>query len=97
MEVNIQKRTNNPHLKRETVECMINFEEGTPNSEEIKSLVAKALVANPELVVINRLLQQFGSKQARVIACVYKDSESMKKVHKETGKEVGKTAETPAA
>ncbi len=96
MEIKVGKKTENPHLKREIVECIINFEEGTPNKEEIKALVAKTLVANPELVVINKMLQQFGSKQTKVVACVYKNPESMKKVHKESGKEAAADSK-PAA
>lgn len=83
MEIKVQKRTDNLPLKREEVECVINFDEGTPNKEAIKEIVAKALTANMNLVVINQILQQFGSKEVNVIACVYKNPDAMKRMHKE--------------
>ena len=84
MDAKIQKRTENPHLQREEVECIIDFEEGTPKKEDIKALVAKTLTVNPSLLIINRMIQQFGSKQTKVVACVYKNAESLKRVQKET-------------
>lgn len=78
--LNIEKKFENVQLEREEIECVVDFEEGTPKKEEIKELIAKAMNTNKELVVINKMLQQFGMKQAKVVACVYKNPEAKRKV-----------------
>jgi len=79
-ELKIEKRFENIHMEREEIECIVDFKEGTPKREEIIELIAKTMTTNKELVVINKMLQQFGMKQARVIACVYKSPDAMKRV-----------------
>lgn len=77
MDVEIKKKVENPLLKRDEIECIIDFEEGTPNKEQIKEIVARALSVNSDLVVINKLLQQFGLKRVKVVVNAYKTKEAM--------------------
>lgn len=86
VEVKIGKKVSNPLMHRDEVECIVNFEEGTPKQDEIKAAVAKALAATQDLVVINKFVQNFGSKQAKVLVCVYKSHPAMKRVVKEKKK-----------
>lgn len=97
-EINIEKKFENAQMERNEVECLVNFKEGTPKKGEIIELIAKALTVNKELVVINQMLQQFGMKQVRVVACVYKNKDAMKRVLrlKDEPKPVEKKEEKPA-
>jgi ribosomal protein S24E len=81
-------------MHRDEVECIVNFEQGTPKQDEVKAAIAKALAATPDLVVVNRFAQNFGAKQAKVLVCVYKSHPAMKKSVKEKKK---KEEKKPAA
>jgi len=94
VEVKVGKKTHNPLMQRDEVECFVNFDSGTPKQDEIKAAVAKALAATQDLVVIKKFAQNFGAKQAKVLICVYKSSEAMKKTVKEKKK---KEEKKPAA
>jgi len=90
VEVRINKKTINPLMDRDEVECVVNFEQGTPKIEEIKAAIAKALAAPESMLVINRLVPRFGAKQANVLVSVYKTSEAMRRSVKAKRKKVEK-------
>ena len=90
VEVKINKKTINSLMDRDEVECTVNFEQGTPKTDEIKAAIAKALAAPESMLVINRLVPRFGVKQANVFVSVYKTSESMKRSVKTKKKKVEK-------
>jgi ribosomal protein S24E len=90
VEVRINKKTNNPLMDRDEVECTVNFEQGTPKADEIKAAIAKTLAAPESMLVINRLVPRFGAKQANVLVSVYKTSEAMKRSVKSKRKKVEK-------
>ena len=90
VEVRINKKTMNPLMDRDEVECTVNFEQGTPKVDEIKAAIAKALAAPESMLVINRLVPRFGAKQANVLVSVYKTSEAMKRSVKAKRKKVEK-------
>ena len=85
-DVKITKKTTNPMMEREEVECIVNFEEGTPKAEEIKQLIAKTMIVSPDLLIVNKFIQNFGAKQAKVVACVYKTPEAKNRAVKEKKK-----------
>ena len=90
VEVRISKKTNNPLMDRDEVECMVNFEQGTPKTDEIKAAIAKTLAVSESMLVINRLVPRFGAKQAKVLVSVYKTSAAMKRSVKAKKKKVEK-------
>jgi ribosomal protein S24E len=90
VDVKINKKTINSLMDRDEIECMVNFEQGTPKIDEIKAAIAKALAAPESMLVINRLIPRFGAKQAKVLASVYKTSEAMKRSVKSKRKKVEK-------
>lgn len=95
VEVKINKKTINTLMDRDEVECVVNFEQGTPKVDEIKAAIAKALAASESMLVINRLVPRFGAKQAKVLVSVYKSQEAMKKSVK--AKKAKKAEKKPAA
>ncbi|MCS7109467.1 MAG: hypothetical protein NZ903_01575 [Candidatus Micrarchaeota archaeon] len=86
VDAKVISRKRNPLLKREEAECILNFESGTPKSDEIKQAVAKALTANPDLIYINKFNVKAGAKQGEVEAFVYETKEMMDKLHKKKEK-----------
>jgi ribosomal protein S24E len=88
VEVKINKKTANSLMDRDEVECVVNFEQGTPKADEVKAAIAKALAAPESMLVINRMVPRFGAKQAKVLASVYKTSEAMKRSVKAKKKKV---------
>ena len=90
VEVRINKKTNNPLMDRDEVECVVNFEQGTPKVDEIKAAIAKTLAASESMLVINKLIPRFGAKQAKVLVSVYKSQEAMKRSVKAKRKKVEK-------
>ena len=79
MEAHVKQKKDNPTLQREDFECIVNFQGPTPNKESVRSLVAKTLAANVDLLTINRMLQQFGLQQVVVYGSVYRTKKAMPK------------------
>jgi len=90
VEVKISKKTINTLMDRDEVECVVNFEQGTPKVDEIKAAIAKALAASESMLVINKLVPRFGAKQAKVLVSVYKSKEAMRRSVKAKRKKVEK-------
>lgn len=92
VEVKITKKSNNHLMHRDEIECIVNFEGGTPKQDEVKGAIAKELAVSQDLLIVNQFKQNFGAKQASVVACVYKSAEGMKKAVKKKEKKEKKPA-----
>jgi len=86
MEVKITNNKENPILRRKEVECVINFEQGTPKREEILQAIAKALTANPELVYISKFVVKAGAKQGKAEVFLFETKEQVEKMNKKKEK-----------
>lgn len=86
VDVKVINQKENPFLKRKEVECIVNFEAGTPKSDEIKQAIAKALAAHPDLVYINRFMVNAGAKQGKAEVFVYDSKDILEKAHKKKEK-----------
>lgn len=53
--------------------------EKTPSGDDVKKAVSEQLKVSPELVDIERIMQEFGCAMATVEVHVYKDAKSMEK------------------
>ena len=78
VEVDIQNRVKNPVLKREELEVTVSHEGGTPKRDQIQQEISKALMVKKEMIVLNRIIPRFGSKQLKVRVHVYENAEAMK-------------------
>ena len=100
MEVEIISTTDNKMLDRKEVNAIVRFDGATPARKEIKEAVGTKLGLNPDMMVLNSVVNEFGVKQIRVIAHAYGDMKKLKEVEpeylrKREGMEVEKKEEKP--
>ncbi len=58
------------------------FSEATPKREDIKNLVVANFDAKPELVVIDKIKQEFGKNESIVYVKIYNSQEVLKRLEK---------------
>jgi small subunit ribosomal protein S24e len=107
MEVKIETTTENKLLERKEIDAYVNFDGATPPRSEIKSAICGKVGANPDLVVLRSVDNEFGRKRVKVSAHVYEDEAVMSRnepeyIRKREGfgqekKEEPKAEEAPAA
>lgn len=102
MDFEIIKEKAMPLLNRKRITLSAKFVGGkTPSNGDVKKEVAKKLKADESLVAIRHIYQKFGSGEAKVIAHIYDNIESLEALEKEgkakkeakgeeSGKEKGK-------
>jgi len=73
MEVKIESTNENKLLERKEIDAYVNFDGPTPPRKEIKSAICGKVGANPDLVVLRSVDNEFGRKRVRVSAHVYED------------------------
>jgi small subunit ribosomal protein S24e len=73
MEVKIESTNENKLLERKEIDAYVNFDGPTPPRSEIKSAICGKVGANPDLVVLRSVENEFGRKRVRVSAHVYED------------------------
>jgi len=103
MELSIKEKKENLLLKRVEVQFEVEFNGPTPNRKEVKEKLCTILKTTPELLVIDQMKQEFGSKKLTGYAKVYADAaatgaEQPHKMRRERGeKAVKKTKAKKAA
>ena len=83
MKIDIKEKKDEPLMGRETITAECEFDGATPSTLELRNRLAAQLAVKEELVVVKNVFTEFGSKSGKVIACVYKDADSLKKVESE--------------
>ena len=83
MEVKINATSDNKLLERKEVEAEVSFAGPTPKKHDIKEAIAHKIGANPELVVLREVGNEYGRKTVKVSAHVYTDMDKLKKVEPE--------------
>ncbi len=58
------------------------FSESTPKREDVKNLVVANFDVNPEMVVVDKIKQEFGKKESIVYVKIYSSLEVLKKLEK---------------
>lgn len=79
MEVKIETTNENKLLERKEIDAVIHFVGATPNRKDIKALICGKIGANPDLVVLRSVANEFGMKRLKVSAHSYEKVESLKK------------------
>ena len=67
-------------LQRKKVLFKVDFEKTTPKKEDLKKQISEKLKVDPELVVVEKIHQGFGTRTAEVHALIYSDKNLMKKI-----------------
>ncbi len=83
MEIKVLEEKSNPLLQRREIQFSVIQNLGTPSRLEIKNKLAAYLNSKPELVIIERMKQEFGKRETRGYAKIYESVERMKNVETE--------------
>jgi ribosomal protein S24E len=107
VDVEVGKRAENKLLGRTELEITITHDaKGTPKREDVQKKVAEMEDAKSELVIVRRMVPEFGRGTTHGVVRVYKDAGNLKRLeahhilvrHKLAEKKVKKAAEAaPAA
>ena len=76
MNITIQHKTENSLLNRVEVKGRVTFEGVTPSNAQVTEAVAKAMKAEPTLVVMKHIYTRFGHQDADIEAVVYATPEA---------------------
>ena len=80
MDIKKLKESDSPLVGRKVITLKVSYTgESTPSGEDMKTEVAKYLKVNPELVEIDRIMQDFGNATATVYVNVYTNTEALKR------------------
>ncbi len=77
MEIEIISKKDNKMLDRKEINAIVNFDAATPSRREIREAVSTKLGLNPELTVLNSVVNEFGAKRIRVLAHAYADMKKL--------------------
>src|SRR5512138_793249 len=83
MEIKVLEEKNNPLLQRREIQFSVTQNLGTPSRQEIKNKLAAYLNSKPELVIIERMKQEFGKRETKGYAKIYETPERLKSVETE--------------
>jgi small subunit ribosomal protein S24e len=79
MEVKIESTTENKLLDRKEIEAFVYFAGATPNRKEIKSTICGKIGADPDLVVLRIVKNEFGLRRAQITCHAYLSAEALRK------------------
>ena len=94
MEFKIEKQEQKPLVEREEIIMKVTQTEATPSNAQVQEALAKLTSKAKELIVIKKIHQKFGMREALVYAYIYNSEETKnkferkKKVKKEKKEEV---------
>lgn len=80
MEIEVVERRDNKLLGREEIHLVAVSRGSTPSREEVKQRVVAELDLPPELTLVDKITQRFGSKKVKCYVKVYKDRKWMERV-----------------
>jgi small subunit ribosomal protein S24e len=83
MEIKVLEEKSNPLLQRREIQFSVIQNLGTPSRLEIKNKLAAYLNSKPELVIIERMKQEFGKRETRGYAKIYESMDRLKNVETE--------------
>jgi len=83
MEVEVISATDNKLLDRKEINAVVRFEGATPTRADIRQSVATKIGLNPDMMVLNSVVNEFGKKEVRIIAHAYNDMKKLKEVEPE--------------
>ena len=85
--LNIIKEFENPLFKRKEIEGIIK-RDITPSKNEVMEILCKQYAASEDAVKILGIYGSFGTKESKILACIYNSKEERDKVEKRTKKEI---------
>lgn len=83
MDIKIIEDKNNALLKRREVYFVVTFKGPTPPRNDVKNKMAAMLNVPLELVIIQKMKNEFGKQEASGYAKIYEDASRMKEIESE--------------
>jgi len=80
VKVEIEKKVKNPLLHRTDISFKVENAEKTPNRKDLRERLAALTAAKPELLVLGKISQDYGSMQISGNAMLYDNEESMERI-----------------
>ena len=77
MELRIVEKKENKLLKRAEISFELGFDKAVPARKEVRDALSTSLGANPELIVIVKIKNRYGTRSAKGMAHAYKDKAAM--------------------
>lgn len=77
MDLKITEKRENPIFNRVEIRFTAEFDSGTPSRKEVRELLAGKLGAEAELIVIDKMVQEFGKREVKGYAKAYRSKKSM--------------------
>ncbi len=83
MDVEIISSKDNKLLDRKEINAIVQFEGATPARKELREAVSTKIGLNPDLTILNSVVNEFGVKKIRLLAHSYKDMKKLMEVEPE--------------
>ncbi|BFI73441.1 30S ribosomal protein S24e [Nanoarchaeota archaeon] len=81
MDINILNREKNELLNREEIIVDIEHKgESTPKREELRKKISAMIGKDEKLIVIEKIISEFGKQRSKAFIHVYENEEDMKKL-----------------
>jgi len=79
MDLRIKSKNEETLLPRTIIKAEVSYDKAVPSNKEIKSKLAAQLSAKEDLIVIRKIVPEFGTKKADLTAFLYKDEKALNK------------------
>ncbi|GBF36227.1 MAG TPA: 30S ribosomal protein S24e [Methanothermococcus okinawensis] len=93
MEIEILSERENPLLNRKEIKFLIRYEGPTPTIKDIKLKIAAMYNVDKNLVIVDKIDQEFGIMESKCYVKIYSDENTMKIVEKKSTLEKNKIEE----
>ncbi|MBW3023249.1 hypothetical protein KY308_04040 [Candidatus Woesearchaeota archaeon] len=80
MKLELIEKKEVPLLSRTRVQLKAEFDKATPKRDDIRKEVAKKVGSDEKLTIVKHIYTQFGNREAKVIAHIYKKEEDMRRI-----------------
>ncbi len=80
MNVDVLSKTNNPLIGRVEYIIEVSYDKATPKRADVRQAIVEKVGCSPDLLVIKKIQQHAGMKKSRVIAYVYGDDETLRRI-----------------
>ncbi|MDG6243557.1 MAG: 30S ribosomal protein S24e [Methanolobus sp.] len=97
MEIKIIKDKNNALLDRRELNISVKFDGATPSRNDVRSKLAAMLTVPIELVIVQKIDNEFGKQEINAYVKIYEDEARMKQVEEAYVLERNKLPEPEAA
>jgi ribosomal protein S24E len=80
VDIKVIEKKEEPLLSRTKIIAELFFKGATPSKQEFKKKLASTLKQDENLIVVNKIIQNFGSGRSESIAYIYQNKQDMDKI-----------------